>query len=364
LTVRLNENASAPRLYFGRLVCLCLVSLVAGLGLVFAHFTFAPAALAKKKEIIENTVGPSDKNYKLGIKCFEHGDFDGAVDAELQSIYYSRNGYQPDAYFQLGLAYQSKQDYNKAYEALTKSVGQAMKGGNEAHLALSQVCTSLKKYQEAQNEAARAFEGLPYGGSYLWGRIKYQQGYNLEEWGNTEAALGCYAECLGKWPWKYWWPWIRFNECLMKLKKWSEAYQSLEKMLLSDQKIKDIDEERIHLDMGICALAKGNHQAALDNWHKVLDYNPDNKEAHLQLALLLDSEQHLKSAITEYKYFVRMAGEGDDIRLKQVETRISLLEQMQGKVDAPPPPVPPSLYMRNKDKEKQKEQQGTTDPGF
>jgi tetratricopeptide (TPR) repeat protein len=328
-------------------------------------FCLCPAALAVKKGITENTSGPAMKNYKIGLKCNEKKDYDGAIDAELQAIYYSRNGYFPDAYYQLGLAYQSKEDFPKAYEALSKACSQAMKPFNEAHLALAQVCTSQKKFMEATGEQAKAYEGLAYGGSFLWGRIKYQEAWNLEEWGNIEAATMTYAACLGPYPWKYWWPWIRFNECLMKLKKWSEAYQSFEKMLQSPFDMKDFDEERIYLDMGICALAKGNHEGALQCWHKVLEYNPDNKEAHLQLALMLDSEQHLKSAITEYKAFVRQAGDKDEVRLKQVESRISLLEQMQGKVDSPPPQIAPSMYMRQQKKQQQQqEQQGTTEPGF
>jgi tetratricopeptide (TPR) repeat protein len=337
---------------------------LAGLALVLfdvdADFAFIPAALAKN--ITDSTAGPSQKNYKLGIKAFDRGDYDGCVDAELQSIYFSRNGYQPDAYYWLGKAYQQKGDFPKAYEALTKSTTQAMNNANEAHLSLAQVCTSLKKYQEAQNEQAKAGNGISWG-QQMYFRIKFQDGVNLEAWGQPEAACGCYAEAMGKEPWHVWDPWIHMSECLMKLKKWVEAYQQLEKMMTTNQTIKGLNFARVYLDMGICDLAKGNHQGALDNWHKVLEYEPDNKEAHLQLGLLLDSEQHLKSAITEYKYFIRMAGTGDDMRVKQVETRIQLLEQMQGKQDAPPPPVAPSPYMLNQQK-KQQQPQPVGDPGF
>ena len=151
--------------------------------------------------------------------------------------------------------------------------------------------------------------------------------------------------------WKDWEPWIRLGECLMKMKKWVEAYKCLDGMLTTITTIKGLDFERVHLDIGICDLAKGNHQGALDNWHKCLEYNPDNKEAHLQLGLLLDSEKHLSSAITEYKYFVRMAGTDDEVRVKQVETRITLMEQMMQQSNAPPEPVAPSPYMRNQQKE-------------
>jgi len=294
----------------------------------------APGALAKS--FVQNTAGPSDKNYKAGIKAFKKGDYDGAIDAELQAIYFARNGYQPDAYLQLGLAYQAKKNYPKAYEALSKSTSQAMDKANEAHLALSQVCTEMKKYEESTVEVNRAYDGLEWGKG-LWGRVKYQQAYNLDMWGQWASACSAYGECMGPKPYRFWYPWIGLAECMMKMKKWVDAYQCLNGMIVTDATIKGLDFERVYLDMGICALAKGNHQSALDNWHKVLEYNPDNKEAHLQLALMLDSEQHFSSAITEYKYFIRMAGEGDEQRVKEVEKRIQMLEQQKGIIDAPPP---------------------------
>ena len=318
---------------------------------------FSSEALAKKNN--ENTSGASEKNYKIGLKAFERGDYDGAIDAQLQSVYFSRNGYQPAAYFQLGLAYQAKKDYVKAYEALSKSCSQAMDKANEAHLALAQVCTSLKKFDEATNEQAKAFDGVRWKQA-LWYRIKFQQANNLDVWGKNDAACGCYTEALGDEPWHEWEPWIRYAECLMKMKNWVEAYQTLDKMLTTNATVKGLDFERVHLDLGICALAKGNHQGAMDQWHKVLEYNPDNKEAHLQLGLLLDSEQHFSSAITEYKAFLRMAGSEDALRSKQVETRISILEQQLN--PAPPTaPIAPSPYIRN---QQQLPPQPVGEPGF
>ena len=334
------------------------ISFFLAIALLLATGLTSPS-LARKND--ENTSGASDKNYKIGLKAFERGDFDGAVDAQLQAIYFSRNGYRPDAYYQLGLAYQAKKEYVKAYEALSKSCTQAMDKANEAHLALAQVCTSLKKYDEATQEQARAFEGLRWKDP-LWYRCKFQQANNLDAWGKNEAACGCYTEALGEQPWHTWEPWIRYAECLMKMKSWVDAYQTLDKMLTTNATVKGLDFERVHLDLGICALAKGNHQGAMDNWRKVLEYNPDNKEAHLQLGLLLDSEQHLSSAITEYKYFLRMAGTDDPLRTKQVDTRIMLLEQQLNPAPATAP-VAPSAYMRNQQMQ-QMQQQPVGDPGF
>ncbi len=165
--------------------------------LILAPIGLVPCSPAlAKKGITENTSGPAMKNYKVGLKCNEKKDYDGAIDAELQAIYYSRNGYFPDAYYQLGLAYQSKEDYptGSPRGPESKACSQTMaKQFNDPHLALAPGCTSQKKFLEATGEQAKAFEGLTWGGSFLWGRIKYQEGWNLEEWGNTEAALGCYA---------------------------------------------------------------------------------------------------------------------------------------------------------------------------
>jgi len=104
--------------------------------------------------------------------------------------------------------------------------------------------------------------------------------------------------------------------------------------------------ERAHLDLGICLLAKGNHQGAIDNWHECLQYNPENREAHLQLAMILDSENHISSAIKEYRDFVRYCDDPKfqylpvDVRAKQVANRITMLEQ---KLASEAPAARPSL---------------------
>ena len=68
-----------------------------------------------------------------------------------------------------------------------------MDDANEAHLSLAQVCTSMKKFDEAQQEIAKAYHGLRYG-IPLWYRIKTQEGISYDEAGKFEAACGCYAE--------------------------------------------------------------------------------------------------------------------------------------------------------------------------
>jgi tetratricopeptide (TPR) repeat protein len=347
------KNLYAP----SALLCGCAAAVA-----ILSSLTLASDVLAKKTTN-ENTSGASAKNYEAGVKMFERGDFDGCIDAELQAVYFSRNGYEPKAYYQLGLGYQSKKDYQKAYDALSKSCTQAMDNANEAHLALSQVCNSMKKYDEAMKEVIKAMNGIMYD-SPLYKRCLMQQAIVLDDEGHPRDAITKYAECLGTKAWSDWEPWIRLAECNMKVKEWNDAYKCLDGMLTTNRTVKGLDFERVHLDMGICALAKGNHQGAMDNWHKTLEYNPDNKEAHLQLALLLDSEKHMKSAINEYKYFLRQAGSGDDPRINQVQTRIALMEQMLHK-EEPVAPVEPSPYMRNQQKEMEKQQQQPVgEPGF
>jgi tetratricopeptide (TPR) repeat protein len=111
----------------------------------------------------------------------------------------------------------------------------------------------------------------------------------------------------------------------------------------------------VHLDLGICLLAKGNHQGAIDHWHQCLEYNHDNKEAHLQLAMLLDAENHIASAIKEYRSFVRLSDDpknhapDKEMRSKQVETRIALLEEkLNGAVAPARPQMTPYMLMQEK----------------
>ena len=118
---------------------------------------------------------------------------------------------------------------------------------------------------------------------------------------------------------------MNFAENLIKQKEWGYAITQLRNMLNHPKLLKGLEPERIYLDIGICLLAKGDHQGAMDNWHEVLNYNPDNAAAHLQLALLLDSERHISSALKEYKEYIRLSP--DNAETVKIKNRVLLLEQ-------------------------------------
>lgn len=113
-------------------------------------------------------------------------------------------------------------------------------------------------------------------------------------------------------------------------------------MLNHNKPLKGMDHQRIYLDIGMCLLAKGDHQGAMDNWHEVLNYNPDNAAAHLQLALLLDTERHLSAAVKEYKEYIRLAP--DNAETAKIKNKVLLLEQKLRSVSPDSPLQSPGGY--------------------
>lgn len=309
---------------------------------------------AEAKNSQKNTTDPALKNTKLGKQLFEKEDYDLAIDALLQATYFARNGYAPEAFYYLGKCYMAKGEYLKAYDALKKHLSQNVSGDGWGNVAMIETLTALKRYDEARPYVAFALSGTTYQ-SPLDRAAHVAAGKLDDAQGNFSAACDHYRSSLGEAPWTFFEGWIGFCECLMKMKKWTEAYKYLDKMLTTNQTIKGLNYERVHLDLGICLLAKGNHQGAIDNWHKCLEYNHDNKEAHLQLAMILESENHISSAIKEYRSFVRLSDDpknhapDKEMRSKQVETRIALLEEKLN-AEAPPGRAQMSPYMLMQEK--------------
>lgn len=302
-----------------------------GLSTCLSYLTYLPLA-AEAKNSQKNTTDPANKNTKLGKQLFEKGDYDSAIDALVQATYFARNGYAPEAFYYLGKCYMAKGEYVKAYDALKKHLNQSVSGEGWGNVAMVETLTALKRYTEAQPYVAFALRGAAYE-SPLYRAAQVANAKLYEAQGDFSPACDYYRNALGDRPWTYYDAWIGFGECLMKMKKWSEAYKYLDELLTTTKTIKGLDYERVHLDLGICLLAKGNHQGAIDHWHQCLEYNHDNKEAHLQLAMLLESENHFSSAIKEYRSFVRLSDDpknhapDKEMRSKQVENRIALLEE-------------------------------------
>jgi tetratricopeptide (TPR) repeat protein len=294
-----------------------------------SRFVTGGAAFAKNAQ--KNTTDPANKNTKLGKQLYEKKQYDLAIDALLQATYFARNGYAPEAFYYLGMCHKAKGDDRKALVALNKHIEQAVDEAGWGHVAIIEVLTNLKEFKEAEPHCAYALRSARPD-TPLFQAAKFAHAKLCEARGDTSAACSLYRDALGSDHWKYFDAWIGFGECLMKMKNWSEAHKYISQILTSKETIKDLDYPRVHLDLGICLLAKGNHQGAIDHWHQCLEYDPENKEAHLQLAMLLDSENHISSAIKEYRNFVRLNDSPKqqlkpDGRAQQVESRIAILEQ-------------------------------------
>src|SRR6516162_333299 len=91
----------------------------------FAWVQQLPSAEARVRSKGKNTVTPSEENHQIATSKYKAGDLDGAIDAFLQALYFSRNYYNPDAYYWLGVCYMEKKQDAKAIEAFKHNCEQA-----------------------------------------------------------------------------------------------------------------------------------------------------------------------------------------------------------------------------------------------
>lgn len=292
------------------------------IAILIAGKNFQPV-LAKVRSSGKNTVAPSKDNFALGMSRYKQHDLDGAIDAFLQAIYFNRSSYYPQAYYWLGLCYQDKKLDAKAIDALKRSIEQTIGAAADAHIHLAQLYLRNDRLQEAEFEASKAWADSK---SLSVPEVHNLLGLIADRRGNLRSAQDQFIEALGEKPWRYTEAWMNYAENLIKQKSWGDAVVQLRDMLNNPAPLKNLDCEKIYLDIGVCLLAKGDHQGALDNWHEALNYNPDNAMAHLQLALLLDSERHISSAIKEYKEYIRLSPESNEVA--KIKNRLLVLEQI------------------------------------
>ncbi len=293
-------------------------------------------ALAKKNKA-SSTVEPSEKNYKEGLKAYDNKDYEKAIDSFLQAIYFARNSYSPKSYYYLGLSYGELKNDNKAIEAYKKCIEQSLEPVPDAKVELGKLYLKQNRLNESMtiaNEALCDYAGHGYRAQNLLGLV-------MEAMGDFDSAKWHYEEALGTRPWTYTVAWQNLIENAMKRKQFGEAVNNINALFTSEKPLKGVDFERMHLDLGVCYLAKGNTQGAIDAWHRVLDYNPNNQHAHFQLAVLYDSENHISSAIKEYQGFVASAP--NDAKVPKIKERIMMLNQKIGENQALKP-VQPSPY--------------------
>jgi tetratricopeptide (TPR) repeat protein len=329
--------------------------------LILIAFVFQGADFAGQNAFAKagkkNTGEPAQDNFEEGDRRLKDKDWDGAIDSFLQAIYFSRNGFNPKAYYSLGVAYSEKKEDSKAIVALNKCIEQSLTTVPNAHLLLGQIYLRNKRFNEAEQEADKALDignGPPSSKAYnLLGKIQLAEG-------NVVGAQAQFQNALGEKPWKYTEAWVNYAETFMWEKNWGSAYQQLTALLNSPKELHEIPNEQVYLDIGICLGAKGDHQGALDNWRKVLDYNPSNYAAHLQIAKMLDSEHHISSAITEYKEYIRTASdpqgtEKAKARVAYLQQQLNPQPQMQIQRYQPPQRTPQEIEEEKRQIEKEKE---------
>ena len=288
------------------------------------------------------------KNYLIGLELYKKKDYDGAIDALLQSVYFARNSYAPTSYYYLGCSYQAKHDYTKAIEAGKKYLEQATDNTANGHLLLAELYIATDRLDEAEAQCLIVI-GLPditpetMHARFLYGKIFEAR----KDYGEADDQ---YTIALGDPPWSYYEAWEAHAEIAMKNKNWSAAYSLFNSMLTSEHKLKGFDIVKCYRLMGVCLLKKGDHQGALVNWHKALDFNQTDADTHLELGIMLDSEIHMQSAIDEYKQYIRYGQ--DPVKIQKAKERVLMLEQKLHPGDAPYD-AKPSPYIRKQYKQQQ-----------
>ncbi|PWT94328.1 MAG: hypothetical protein C5B53_13385 [Candidatus Melainabacteria bacterium] len=332
------------------------VAIVVGLAFV----KDLPSAQAKVESKGKNTVSPSEENYEIATSKYKAGDLEGAIDAFLQAIYFSRNYYNPNAYYWLGVCYKERKQDPKAIEAFKKNCQQAIGEVPETHLHLAEIYLRNDRLNESEQEALTAltqFHGKGARARNVLGMINGKRG-------DYEGAELQFQMALGDAPWRYTEAWMNLAENYMKQKAWAPALKQFNDMLTTNVELKGLDREKVLLDMGLCLLAKGDHQGAIDYWHECLNYNQGNAAAHLQLAMIFDLEEHFSSALKEYREFLRFSD--DKAAIARINNRVTALEQKITPAEIEPQAPKPSPYMRQQleeqDKQESKEKESLTAP--
>ncbi len=324
-------------------MCQKLKAIISALLLVFTVFACQPDALAKFGRKGQNTATPAENHFWEGTSRMRSKDYDGAIDSFLQAVYFARNGFYPEAHYWLGVCYKEKGKDDKAVASLTVATNTSVEPLPDAWLTLAEVHLRNARYQEAADAIGGArMAGAPYEKQY------YLEGLIAENQKQFSTAEAYFNSALGDKPWKWTSAWMHYAECKMKQQKWLDALREFQELLKTDQPLKNEPLDRIYSDIGVCCLSIGDHQGAMDNWHRSLDYDITNQETHINVAMLLESEKHYSSAIKEYKEGLKYLVEKKphDPRIQQLRDRIIRLEHTIKPRELAPKQAKPSPYMR------------------
>lgn len=345
------------------------------LGMCSTNLVCSPAqAHLKKKTVTElqeqhpQTAGPSIDNFNEGMRKLKEGDVDGAIDGFKQAVYFARNNYYPNGYYWLGVAYfekNTKEDDIKCIDAVKHCIKQSMDHVPNAWLLLAETYLRDNNLDEAEMTVKTAV--TEYRSAEKAGMAHWIYGQIMEKKNANDEAYRHYAEAISQYP-GLTKAQVSMAEVDMKQKRWPQAMKQWTFILANaGEFLKNVPVQKVYVNRGRCFLAKGDHQSAIDDWHKCLELNPDNADAHLELAKILDSEDHLTSAIKEYKEFIRTGN--DQFSVTRAKERIAFLEQKLQPPETDPERAKPSLEMRREAAEadlQAKKEVGpyNSDPGF
>ncbi|MBY0358086.1 MAG: tetratricopeptide repeat protein [Candidatus Obscuribacterales bacterium] len=301
------------------------------------------------------TVEPSEIHMKEGLKKIKAHDYEGASDDFLQSVYFSRNHYNPQAYLYLGLCHKATRNYSKAIEAFLNHLKQVTEPAPNARVDLAECYMNIGDFDKAKIQVDQARAEADYTDK----RPIYAMGELYEKMGETGMALDSYCVALGDQPWTYTDAYMGKARCEIKLNNFNNAIKDYRAII--DQCLKNVNWVELYYNLGQCYYKRGDHQGAIDHWHYALKHDPDNFDCHSALAFIFDEEKHYSSAIKEYEDALRCAPK--NYNTDKLNRRLIFL-QAKLKGDETQKQVRPSPYMRQQEQAQKTPEVNMKDAGF
>lgn len=268
-----------------------------------------------------NVVESSEADYNEGKQKLKQGDIDGALESFAQAIRLARNNYYPAAYYAVGVCYKAKGQDTQAIYAFNIHLQQAVGVSPDAHVELGELYMRNNLDAQAGNEFNQAlsdYRGPAPKAHNALGKLSVKHGDITNAQWQFEQAIsdsrGTYAEAS-----------MNLAELHMLAQSWDSAIKLLMDMLKAGSHLKGADLAKVHIDLGLCLFAKGDHQQAMEQWRESSTINPTLSQPHILLARMFELEQHISSAIKEYKTYIELDPNAKDA--VAVRNKIAVLEQ-------------------------------------
>lgn len=315
-----------------------LQTMILAAGLIIA--ALSPPAVSARGD--KATVEPSELNMRAGLTNMRNRDYEAAADNFLQSVYFSRNHYNPQAYLYYGLCLKAQRKYSKAIEAFKEHLKQTTENAANARVDLAECYMEINEMDQAREQIDKARGEADYNDK----RPIYAMGEMSEKLGDLGPALESYLAALDQKPWKYTEAWLGAARIYVKLGQYNRAITEYKAII--DSTLKNVNWTEVYYNYGNCLYKRGDHQGAIDRWLYAIKGDPDAFDCHVALASIFDEEKHLSSAIKEYESAVRCAPKSYD--LTKINQRMlylqSKLQQQEARKE-----VKPSPYMRQQEEQ-------------